>query len=56
MSRTFPTIPFLFSLKETSLAKVGNDPVPPFNVARQEHLGRRLTLSANSLYVGRVVT
>jgi hypothetical protein len=48
--------PLLFSLRETSLTKGEDDPVPPFNVARQEHLGRRLTLMANSLYVGRVVT
>jgi hypothetical protein len=48
--------PLLFSLREPSLTKGGDDLVPPFNVARQEHPGRRLTLLANTLYVGRVVT
>jgi hypothetical protein len=28
-----------FSLRKTSLTKGGDDPVSPFNVARQEHLG-----------------
>src|SRR5260370_29995546 len=31
--------PLLFSLREPSLTKGGDDLVPPFNVARQEHPG-----------------
>ena len=34
MSALCQQSPFSFSLRETSLTKGGNDPVPPFNVAR----------------------
>ena len=54
--RELLTIPIVVLPQETSLTKGGDDPVSPFNVARQEHLGRRLTLLANTLYMGRVVT